>query len=223
MFFATSVSSSSDALRGRFFAALPLAHQPRRHVEIARKHCLTCVLAKPESTDVLRRHPLDRRQAYLVERPRSPLRNLTSLNQLERRFVRGCQRFTLVLPGNRNSPRLSPQPPAPPRGPAGRAPDIRLPASGTFPVHPIAGSLGCSWRSRRRKRQITPAKQDDRAKPAGPTTTLAGDALLDHAATQVGVNQTPPVTPHDLAQRRIGGSFATGETRKRLCLEFLQS
>ena len=47
---------------------------------------------------------------------------------------------------------------------------------------------------------------------------LPGDALLDHAAAQVGVNQASLDTPDRIAESFILDSLAIGETRKGLGL-----
>ena len=110
-------------------STLPLAHQTRGHVEVAREHRLARMLAQSELADVLRRHFPHRRQAHLVEHPHGPLRHDACLGQTECRLVRGRQSLTLVLLGHRTSPRQSLQRPARPPGLFCPAPDTRRPAT----------------------------------------------------------------------------------------------
>ena len=47
-------------------------------------------------------------------------------------------------------------------------------------------------------------KHRDHAAPAGPALSAPGDALLDDAAAQVGIDQSPPGAHRRTAQRFVG-------------------
>ncbi len=66
-YFAASVSSFSEASRGRFSPRSHWAHPLRGHVEVTGEHRLAHILPQPDLAGPFRRHRLDRGQAYSVE------------------------------------------------------------------------------------------------------------------------------------------------------------
>src|SRR5262245_41981227 len=86
---------------GPFFAALPLADQTLRHIEVPREYDLAYMLALAKSANRIGRKRRDRRQAAFIKPPHSLLVDQPGLEQARRRFVnRGLQlaaRLTLRL------------------------------------------------------------------------------------------------------------------------------
>ena len=68
-------------------ATLPLAHQTRRHIEVACEHRLARILAQPKRVDVLRRHLLDGRETHFIERTHRAFRHDACLCQTEHGLV----------------------------------------------------------------------------------------------------------------------------------------
>jgi len=62
-------------------------------------------------------------------------------------------------------------------------------------------------------------EQDRRAESARCALAFAGEALLDNAATEVGIDQTLGGSPHDLAKVLIGDFVSVSKSRERPILE----
>jgi hypothetical protein len=70
---------------------------------------------------------------------------------------------------------------------------------------------------------FAPAKEQDRAKPAGAALSLPCDTLLEDAAAEVGIDRTSFSAVNGIAQGCIRYSLAFGEASEGLGLERAQS
>jgi hypothetical protein len=77
-------------------------------------------------------------------------------------------------------------------------------------------------KAKHKKRQVSSAEQNDASVSAGFSLTGAGDALLDHTAAEVGVNDTVFRPGHGVFQRRIVDLLAPCKTAKPGVFEYPQ-